>query len=159
MKIHAVIVFQKIFPPILLHMIHYIFAFFSHNLGPNSQSGDKHTDIELAILELNTKFYYKCTIIFTTVNIIERYDRLFVHLNTCKINHNTLIILNPTLVFLQLPNHNMKVYLYQTPFKIFCLLSASKPKCNFGHLPKFSSAINLVLILLISTIVNDTPLS
>ena len=64
---NAVIAFQKIFSPIVLHMIHYIFAFLSHNLGPNSQSGDKHPVIELSILELSTGFYYK---IYTRISLL-----------------------------------------------------------------------------------------
>ena len=38
---------------------HSVFAFLSHNLDPNSQSGEKHPDIELSILELSKKSYYK----------------------------------------------------------------------------------------------------
>ena len=60
---------------------------------------------------------------------------------------------------------------YQIPFKIFSLLSASKPKCNFGHcskltlklssylLPKFSRVPQYVLISIISTMVNGTLLN
>ena len=70
---NAVIAFQKIFSPIVLHMIHYIFAFLSHNLGPNSQSGDKHPVIELSILELSTGFYYK---IYTRISLLNVTSRL-----------------------------------------------------------------------------------
>ena len=69
---NAVIAFQKICSPILLHMIHYIFAFLSHNLGPNSKSGDKHPVIELSILELSTRFYYKIYIRISLLNVTSR---------------------------------------------------------------------------------------
>ena len=85
------LLFRKYFRPLYciahahdtLYSYTYIW-FFSHNLGPNSQSGDKHPVIELSILELSTKFYYKIyTISYTplSVNIREHFDRLFVHLD------------------------------------------------------------------------------